>query len=146
MNRILVLLILMAGVFSLNAQTKNNSGKPVAAKSKKPAVKKKSEQQYEMKKYFMVFLKKGPNRTQDSATSAEIQNGHMAHLNKMADEGKMDLAGPFMDDGEIRGICVYNVATLKDVEELTAQDPAVKAGRLIVEIHPWYSAKGASLK
>lgn len=130
--------------FSVNAQTKNNSGKPVAAK--KAGKKNKRIDEYEMKNYFMVFLKKGPNRNQDSATASEIQKGHLEHLTKMANSGKMDLAGPFMDDWDVKGICVYNVATLKEVEELTAQDPAVKSGRLIAEIHPWYSAKGASLK
>lgn len=138
---IFVSVLICAMTFCATAQTKTT-----AKKGTKPAVKKKEEKQYDMKTYYMVFLKKGPNRTQDSASAAEIQKGHMAHLNKMADSGKMDLAGPFMDDGEIRGICVYNVATLKEVEELAAQDPAVKSGRLIAEIHPWYSAKGASLK
>lgn len=99
-----------------------------------------------MKTYYLVFLKKGLNRTQDSVTSSKIQEGHMAHLNKMAAEGKMDLAGPLMDDGEIRGICVYNAASMEEAKKLAEDDPAVKAGRLMVEIHPWYSMKGACLK
>ena len=104
------------------------------------------EKHYEMKTYYMVFLKKGPNRNQDSLTVSKLQEQHIAHLTKMANEGKMDLAGPFMEDGDIRGICVYNVGTKEEVEKLAKQDPAVIAGRLIVEIHPWYSAKGATLK
>ncbi len=104
------------------------------------------EKKYEMKTYYMVFLKKGPNRDQDSATVAKLQEQHIAHLTKMADAGKMDLAGPFMDKGEIRGICVYNVATKEEAEKLANEDPMVKAGRLIVEIHPWYAAKDSKLK
>ncbi|MBL7887964.1 MAG: hypothetical protein JNL24_00335 [Bacteroidia bacterium] len=104
------------------------------------------EKKYEMKTYYMVFLKKGPNRDQDSATVAKLQEQHIAHLTKMADAGKMDLAGPFMDNGEIRGICVYNVATKEEAEKLANEDPMVKAGRLIVEIHPWYAAKDSKLK
>ncbi|MEO6167142.1 MAG: YciI family protein [Chitinophagales bacterium] len=100
----------------------------------------------EMKTYYLVFLKRGTNRTQDSVTSEKIQEGHMAHLNKMAAEGKMDLAGPLMDDGDLRGICVYNAGSLEEAKKLAEDDPAVKAGRLIVEIHPWYSMKGACLK
>ena len=99
-----------------------------------------------MKTYYLVFLKTGPNRSQDSITAARIQEGHMAHLNKMANEGKMCLAGPFMDDGDIRGICVYNVNSAEETKTLAEEDPAVKSGRLIVEIHPWYSMKGATLK
>lgn len=104
------------------------------------------EKKYDMKTYYMVFLKKGPNRNQDSTTTAKLQEQHMAHLTKMAETGKMDLAGPFMDNGEIRGICVYNVATKEEAEKLANEDPMVKAGRLIVEIHPWYAAKDSKLK
>lgn len=101
---------------------------------------------YEMKTYYMVFLKRGPERNQDSATTAKIMEGHLAHLTRMNQSGKMDLAGPFLDDGEIRGICVYNVASLEEAKQLAEEDPAVKAGRLVIEIHPWMSAKGFGLR
>lgn len=104
------------------------------------------EQKYEMKTYYLVFLKKGPNRDQDAETVKKLQEQHIAHLDKMANEGKMDICGPLMDDIDIRGICVYNVATKEEAEKLANDDPMVKAGRLAVEIHPFYSAKGASLK
>jgi uncharacterized protein YciI len=104
------------------------------------------EQKYEMKTYYLVFLKKGPNRTHDSITTAKIQEQHIAHLDKMATAGKMDICGPLMDDQEIRGICIYNVASKEEAIKLASEDPAVKAGRLIVEVHPFYSAKGATLK
>jgi uncharacterized protein len=107
---------------------------------------KEHEKKYEMKTYYLVFLKKGPNRSQDSVTVNKLQEQHMAHLNKMADEGKMDICGPLMDDIDIRGICVYNVATKEEAMKLASEDPMVKAGRLVVEIHPFYSAKGAALK
>jgi uncharacterized protein YciI len=104
------------------------------------------EQKYEMKTYYLVFLKKGPNRNHDSLTASKIQEQHIAHLDKMASEGKMDICGPLMDNQEIRGICIYNVATQEEATKLASEDPAVKAGRLVVEVHPFYSAKGATLK
>ncbi|HEY0030860.1 MAG TPA: YciI family protein [Bacteroidia bacterium] len=104
------------------------------------------EKKYEMKTYYLVFLKKGANRTQDSTTVSKLQVQHIAHLDKMAEEGKMDICGPLMEEGDIRGICIYNVATKEEAEKLANDDPMVKAGRLKVEIHPFYSAKGASLK
>jgi uncharacterized protein len=106
----------------------------------------KSLDQEEMKTYYLVFLKKGLKRDQDSATAAEIQKGHMTHLTKMYNEGKMDLAGPIMQDGEIKGICVYNVPSLEEAKKLAESDPAVTSGRLVVEILPWYSQKGAKLR
>lgn len=104
------------------------------------------EKKYEMKTYYLVFLKKGPNRNQDSVTVNKLQEAHIAHLEKMASEGKMDICGPLMEDIDIRGICIYNVATKEAAEKLANDDPMVKAGRLKVEVHPFYSAKGATLK
>ncbi len=100
---------------------------------------------FEMKTYYLVFLKNGPNRNQDSATTAKIQEAHLAHLSKMYTDKKMCLAGPLMDKTDIRGICVYNTETLEEAKQLAEQDPAVTAGRLIVEIHSWYAAKGSTL-
>jgi uncharacterized protein YciI len=96
--------------------------------------------EYGMKHYVMAFLKAGPNRDQDSVTAAEIQKGHMANIQRFAKEGKLVVAGPFEDDGELRGIFVFNVATLEEAKALTESDPAVKAGRLILELHPWYGS------
>ena len=59
---------------------------------------------YGMKSYILVFLKKGPNRSKDSTTRAQLQAGHMANINRLAEEGKLIMAGPMMDDGDIRGI------------------------------------------
>lgn len=92
----------------------------------------------EMAVYFMAFLRTGPDRSQDSITAAKIQEGHMAHIRQMAIDKKLVLAGPFLDKGDIRGIFVFNVSTMEEAVELTNQDPAVKSGRLTMEIHPWY--------
>ncbi len=95
---------------------------------------------YGMKKYIFAYLKKGPNRNQDSSESAKIQQGHMANINRLADEGKLVLAGPFFDDTEIRGIFIFDVATIEEAQALINTDPAVKSGRLTMELHPWYGS------
>lgn len=99
-----------------------------------------------MQQYYIVFLRSGKNRSQDSATAAELQKQHMAHLSRMATDGYLSLAGPSGDDGDIRGIAVYNTPTMKMADSLARLDPMVKAGRLDVEIHPWWAAKGSKLK
>ena len=101
---------------------------------------------YLMQQYYIVFLKKGQNRGQDSTEAAELQRQHMAHLNRMAEEGYASLAGPFGDDGEIRGIVVYNTATQKEADSLARLDPMVQARRLEVEVHPWWASKGGKLQ
>ncbi|MEP1490037.1 MAG: YciI family protein [Algibacter sp.] len=99
-----------------------------------------------MQQYFMAFLKKGPIRGQPEEETAELQKEHLAHLGKMYELGYADISGPFGDDGDIRGITVYNVPTLKMADSLANADPMVKAGRLEIEIHPWWAAKGFSLR
>lgn len=95
---------------------------------------------YGMKQYVMAFLKAGPNRDQDSTTAAELQRAHLNNITRLAEEGKLVLAGPFMDDGDIRGIYIFNVKTIDEAKKLTATDPAIKAGRLLMELHPWYGS------
>ncbi|WP_298528665.1 YciI family protein [uncultured Christiangramia sp.] len=101
---------------------------------------------YLMQQYYMVFLKSGPTRGQDSTEAAELQKKHMAHLERLATEGYTSLTGPMGDDGDLRGIVVFNTATLAEADSLANLDPMVKAGRLKVEIHPWWAAKGGKLK
>lgn len=100
---------------------------------------------YLMQQYYMVFLKKGANRSQDSTEAAELQKQHLAYLTRMAEEGYASLIGPFGDDGDIRGIAVYNTRTAAEADSLANQDPMVQAGRLEVEVHPWWTAKGGKL-
>ncbi|KJD36624.1 phenylalanyl-tRNA synthetase subunit alpha [Tamlana sedimentorum] len=99
-----------------------------------------------MQQYFIAFLKKGPIRGQNEEEAADLQKEHLAHLKKMYDLGYADISGPFGDDGTIRGITIYNVPTLKMADSLANSDPMVKAGRLEIEIHPWWAAKGFPLR
>jgi Uncharacterized protein conserved in bacteria len=92
----------------------------------------------------MAFLKRGPVRNQDSITAANLQKAHLENIERLAEEGKLVLAGPFFDDGEIRGIYIFDVETIEEAQTLTQTDPAIKAGRLVMELHPWYGS--AALK
>lgn len=95
---------------------------------------------YGMRQYVMAFLKAGPNRSTDSTEAVELQRAHLSNINRMAEEGDLVLAGPFMDNGEIRGIYVFDVRTVEEARELTETDPAIQAGALEMELHPWYGS------
>ena len=101
---------------------------------------------YEMKTYQMVFLYKGENRNQDSLEVEKIQAGHMANIQRLADEGKLIVAGPFLDDKDLRGIFIFDLESEVEVKALVETDPAIIAGRLRYEIHPWKTAKGTCFK
>lgn len=99
-----------------------------------------------MQQYFIAFLKSGPTRSQTKEEADSLQKLHLAHLGRMYEEGFADISGPFGDDGDIRGITIYNVPTQKMADSLANMDPMVKSGRLVIEIHPWWAAKGFPLR
>lgn len=99
-----------------------------------------------MKQYWFVMLKKGPTRDHPAEEAKALQAGHMANIQAYADKGLLHIAGPFMDDGDWRGIFILDVPDRAGAEAMCSDDPAVKAGRLVCEIHPWLSQKGATLK
>jgi len=99
-----------------------------------------------MQQYFIAFLKRGPNRTQSKNEADSLQALHTAHLGRMYEEGYADISGPFGDDGDIRGITIYNTPTFEMADSLANMDPMVKSGRLVIEMHPWWAAKGFPLR
>lgn len=118
--------------FSSNAQTKEAP----------------KEEGFEMKQYYFVMLTKGERRHEitDTAVIKEIQRGHMANINRLAEMGKIVVAGPFGDNGNWRGIFIFDCPTEEEVKDLLNTDPAIKAGRLAYEIHPWWTAKNCLFK
>ncbi|MDI1324698.1 MAG: YciI family protein [Algoriphagus sp.] len=96
--------------------------------------------EYGMKKYVIAFLYRGDRVSEYSeAERAEIQNGHMANINKLAEEGKLVLAGPFFGNEELRGLFFFSVGSIDEAKALTESDPAVKAGVLKMELKEWYA-------
>lgn len=100
--------------------------------------------QYGMKTYVLAFLYRGDNRSLDTSEAIKLQRAHMANINRLADEGKLVLAGPFIDTGALRGIYIFDVETVAAAKVLTETDPSIQAGALRMELIPWYGS--ASLK
>lgn len=100
---------------------------------------------YGMKTYVMAFLKKGPNRPEDPELAAKLQQEHLANILRLRDEGKLVLSGPFLKDGELRGIYVFDVRTVEEARTLTESDPAIQHGSLVMELMPWYGSAGLLL-
>lgn len=96
---------------------------------------------YGMKTYVFCILKTGTNST---ATAEERQmyfEGHMANINKLADEKKLVVAGPFMkNDKNYRGIFIFNCTTIEEAKALVDSDPAVAANIFEAELTLWYSS------
>ena len=95
---------------------------------------------YGMKQYVMAFLKLGPNRNQPDSVVNALQRAHMDNIGKLAEQRKLIVAGPFLDEGDLRGIYIFDVRTIEEAKQLTETDPAIKAGRLKMELHLWYGS------
>lgn len=92
---------------------------------------------------YFAFLTRGDKWTPEKTPQTEaIQKAHMDNINRLAQTKKLVVAGPFGDDGVLRGIFVFKVSSLEEAKELAETDPAVKAGRLALDIHPWQIPEG----
>jgi uncharacterized protein YciI len=107
------------------------------------------KQEYEMKKYWLVFLMKGPNRNQDSATAARIQTAHLNNIDRLHKEGKIIMAGPMGypkgQSRDLSGIFIMDAKDSTEAASYVATDSAIITGRLRFELHPWWTAKGTYL-
>ncbi len=113
---------------------------PLVASTEEP----KSAMPPNMAVVYMVLLKRGPSWTpQQTPETKAVQEAHMANIRAMWEAKKLIVAGPFGDDGDLRGVFIFDVASLEEAKALAATDPAVKAGRLAVEIHPWWVERRA---
>lgn len=95
-----------------------------------------------MRSYVLCILKTGPKDAEIQGTKRqEIFAGHFANINRLADEGKLAVAGPFgKNDKSYRGLYIFNVATIEEAEKLVQLDPAVAAGIFVPDLTPWYGS------
>jgi uncharacterized protein YciI len=106
---------------------------------------KKANSPLKLNQVYLGFLKKGANRKEgdgDTPEVQELQKAHLANIIRLAGLKKIVAAGPFGDDGNLRGIFVFRVASLQEAQELSATDPMIKIGRLSIELHPWQVPEG----
>jgi len=92
---------------------------------------------------YLALLTRGAKWTPEKTPATEeLQKAHIANIVRLADMKKLVVAGPFGDNGTLRGIFVFKVASLEEARALTETDPAVKAGRLAIDLHPWLVPEG----
>ena len=106
---------------------------------------KKANSPLKLNPVYFAFLKRGPNRKEGDDKNPEIQElqkAHIANIQRLAAMKKLLVAGPFGDNGDLRGIFVFRVGSLEEAQSLCTTDPMIKAGRLVVELHPWQIPDG----
>jgi len=134
MKSILPILALIFSAFFAQAQTANPNFDETLAK-------KLGADDYGMKKYVLVILKTGENKTASKEESNAAFKGHMENMGKLVKEGKLIVAGPMgKNDKTYRGIFIFDVPTVEQARELGATDPAIKAKLLDAEFYEWYGS------
>ena len=122
-----------------SAQTNEKTSKPYydAAFAKKLGA-----DEYGMKNYVLVILKTGPKDAEFKGKERDdIFAGHMANIGRLAEAGKLAVAGPFMkNDKGYRGLYIFNAKTIEEAQQIVDTDPAVKSGILIPDMTLWYGS------
>lgn len=138
MKNILFLSVFMITGITLFAQTTN----PVYDET---LAKKLGADDYGMKNYVFVILKTGENKATDKEELNKLFRGHMENIQRLVDEGKLVVAGPFGENDKTwRGLFILNVKTVEEAKELVQTDPAIKAGIFAVDLVPWYGSAALS--
>ncbi len=97
------------------------------------------------RQYILVILKTGKSSGLDEAEQAKEQEAHLKYLFTLKEQGKLPIFGPFYNAGELEGLCIFNSDNQEEVKSLMEEDPHVKSGQLIYEIHQWFSFPGFAL-
>ena len=88
--------------------------------------------------YVFVFIRTGPLRTPTPEQSQEAMQGHFANMGRLADEGKLLIAGPYADPRptpDHRGLFVMDETEVAQGLELANTDPAAVMGVFVMSAH-----------
>jgi uncharacterized protein YciI len=138
MKKLILFLLAASFVFQLNAQGQTHVFDSTLAKRL-------GADEYGMKSYVFVLLVTGSNNMAQGAARDSLFSGHLKNIGRLADEGKLVIAGPFGDnDKSYRGIFILNVKTIEEAKKLLDTDPAIHANVLAAELYEWYGSAALS--
>ena len=96
--------------------------------------------------HTLVLLVRPPDAPElpDEEEAAALQDAHLAYQAGLYDKGHLVAVGPLgaQDDQRLRGVAVLTVDP-ETARQLYSADPAVRAGRLAVELMTWMVPAGS---
>jgi uncharacterized protein len=99
----------------------------------------------ELEAFELVLLRRpaSPSDHPDEELD-RIQREHLAYYAELRAAGQVVSNGPVDEqpDPSLRGLGFYRTGSLDRSRQLAEADPAVRAGRLAVEIMTWYCPPG----
>jgi uncharacterized protein YciI len=84
---------------------------------------------------FLVIYRPGPGWLPGKPISEQPLKEHGKYMLSLYVKGSLRFAGPFTDNAG--GAVVLDVAGESDAKAIVLQDPAVKTGVFVYELHPW---------
>ena len=94
------------------------------------------------KNYTIVILKAGPKQHMDGVEKIIWEHGRRNFA--LRAEGILSIVCPVRDGSDIAGIGIFN-APIEEVQKIMDEDPGVKVGVFVYELHPCRSFPGDSL-
>lgn len=101
--------------------------------------------EYGMRAYVLVVLKSGPTRMPDGPERDAMFRGHFANMQRLADAGKLVLAGPLDGVDGWRGLFVFAVQDIEEARRLAASDPVLASGEMVAEYHRYHGSAALML-
>jgi uncharacterized protein YciI len=90
--------------------------------------------------YTFVFLNKREDKKElPKEELDELMKGHFANMDRLVEEGKLIVAGPFDGGG---GIFIFKSRSVDETKEWISTDPAVKAEQWNIEVLPYAPRQG----
>ena len=89
-----------------------------------------------LEEYQLIILRRPDGApSYDAETLEQIQREHLAFYASMREAGHVVTNGPVLNqpDPRLRGIAIYAVESPARARQLAVGDPAVQAGRLVVD-------------
>lgn len=99
-----------------------------------------------LESFELVLLRRPAHPTEyDEESLDRIQAEHLSYLAGLREGGHVVTNGPVLDqpDASLRGLTFFCTGSLDRARELAEADPAVRAGRLVVEVMTWWCPAGS---
>lgn len=100
---------------------------------------------YGMRNYVIVVLKTGPTPLPKGEKRDEMFKGHFANMERLANEGKLAVAGPLDGVDGWRGLFIFAVKDIEEAKKLTETDPVIINGEMVAEYHKHYGSAALML-
>jgi len=94
------------------------------------------------KSYCIMILKAGPNKQMAGVEKIIWEHGRRNFA--LRAEGVLSIVCPVPDESDVSGIGIFN-APAEEVKKIMDEDPGVKTGVFVYELHPCRGFPGDSL-